>query len=130
MNEPLATRNRAALAHLSLFPVLTWIWLPLLLRRADPDNDFLVRHTTGAAVFQGTVLLSIPVCWFLGLVSTWTLSEVTSKIFLVFYGTVLLCLAGAYVLGAIALAFQAWNGDPFWAPWVSYLLGYDEPSEE
>lgn len=123
-------RNRAALAHLSLFPVLTWIWLPLLLRRADPESDFLVRHTTGASVFQGTVLLSIPVCWLLGLLPTWILSEVSSKVFLVLYGTVLLCLVGAYVLGAIALAFQAWNGDPFWAPLVSYLLGYDEPSEE
>lgn len=129
MNEPLSVRNRAAVAHLSLFAVVTWIWFPLILRRADLGDDFLYRHTTGASVYQGVVLFSIPLFWLLGLVPFWLLDEVSSRIVLLFYGVLLACLAGAVMLGSIALAFQAWNSDPFWSPVVSYLLGYNAPEE-
>lgn len=129
MKLDFAIRNRAALAHLSLYPILSMIWLPLVLRRADPEDEFLVCHTTGAAVYQGVGLVAIPVAWVLGMLPNLLWSEVTATMIFGFYAIVVCCLAGLYLLGPIFLALQAWAGEPFYAPLVSWLLGYGPPPE-
>ncbi len=129
VREEFGLRHRAALAHLALFPVLTWIWLPLVLRKADPDNEFLVQHTTGAAVYQGLAIVSLPIIWFGGMLPYWLMSQVTASMVFTFYAVVVCCAATLYVMGPIFLALQAWSGEPFWAPLVSYLLGYEPPPE-
>jgi hypothetical protein len=128
--EPLELRHRAAFCHLAAFPLLTSIWLPLVLRKADLEDEFLYCHATGASVYQGVGLLSA-LAMLLGRKLPYLIwSELESGLILALLGIVALCLLGIYFMGALALAFQAWNGDLFSAPLVSWLLGYERPSEE
>ena len=122
--EELNLRHRAALGHLSAIPLLTSIWLPLLLRRTDRDSDFLHCHTTGAATYQALSLISLTVLWLCRNLPYRFFDEATARLVLTFLGVIALCLAGMYLMGSIALALMAWNGDFFWAPVVSWLLGY------
>ena len=128
--EELNLRHRAAAGHLAAFPLLTAIWLPLLLRRKYPDSDFLYCHTTGAATYQTLSLFSLVVLWLCRNLPYHAFDQATARLVMAFYGIILLCLAGMYLMGAIALALTAWNGDFFWAPVVSWLLGYGSPVEE
>ena len=130
--EPLSSRHRAAACHFALFPLLTAVWLPLWLRRSTSEEEepFIHQHATGAAVYQGLALLSVGTLW-LGLkLPALFLSPAGAGLMLLMLGVVAFCWVGMLLLGALALSFQAWNGDPFWAPMVSWLLGYDAPSEE
>lgn len=122
--EDLSLRHRAALSHLAALPLLTSVWLPLLLRRTDLDSDFLYRHSTGAAYYQGLSLLSLIVLWLGRHLPYRFMDEASANFLLAFLGVVALCLAGMYLMGAVGLALLAWNGDAFWAPVVSWLLGY------
>lgn len=128
--EPLALRHRAAFCHLAAFPLLSSIWLPRLLRRHDPDDDFLYCHATGAAVYQGVGLLMMLLMLLGRKLPYLLLGEVSGGLASGLLGVGALCLVGIYFMGAVALAFQAWNGDPFSAPLISWLLGYERPSEE
>jgi hypothetical protein len=129
-HRDLGLRHKAALCHLGALPVLTSIWLPLLVRRSDSDDDFLYQHATGAAVYQAISLASLLAMWLSSGGPYKLMGEAAAGFLLAFLGVIAFCLAGTYFLGALALAFQAWNGDPFWAPLVNRLLGYDEPSTE
>ncbi len=128
--EPMALRHRAALCHLAAFPLLTSIWLPRLLRKADLDDDFLYCHATGASVYQAVGLLSMLAMLLGRKLPYLLLSEVSGGLVSAMLGVIALCLIGIYFMGSLALAFQAWNGDVFSAPLVSWLLGYERPSEE
>ncbi len=128
--EDLSHRHRAALSHLAALPLLTSVWLPLLLRRTDPDSHFLHEHATGASLYQGLSLTTLVVLWLCRHLPYRMMSEASAGFLLAFLGVIAMCLAGMYLMGAIGLALQAWNGDPFWAPVVAWLLGYDAPSEE
>jgi hypothetical protein len=130
VHENLGYRNRAAFCHLAALPVITSVWLPLLVRRADPDDDFLYHHATGAALYQGINLLVLGSMWLGRTLPYRWMDAVSGGFLLAFLGVVALCLVGMHFMGALALAFQAWNGDRFWAPLVAWLMGYDAPSEE
>lgn len=123
-------RHRAAMSHLALYGLITWVWVPLVLRRADLENEFLFRHTTGAATYQGLGLVSLPIIWVGGMLPYVLMSEVNARLTFLLYAIVVCCAATIYLMAPVFLALQAWSGEPFWAPLVSYLLGYDEPSEE
>lgn len=127
--QDLAVRNRAAACHLSALPILTSVWLPLVLRRSDPEDAFLHHHATGAAIYQGLSLALLLTMWLCRTLPYRLMSEASAGFLLAFLGVIALCLAGMYLMGAMALAFQAWNGDPFWAPGVSSLPGF-APAEE
>jgi hypothetical protein len=131
MKQDAGLRHRAAFCHLATFAILPSIWLPLLLRRSDPDEDFLYYHSTGAAWYQALGLGTMVVLWLCRTLPYRWMSEASAGFLLAFLGVIALCLVGMYFMGALALAFQAWNGDPFWAPLVSWIIGNsDGPSEE
>jgi hypothetical protein len=128
-HRDLGLRNRAAACHLCAFPVLTSVWLPLVIRKGDPDDSFLYHHATGAAYYQAISLFSLAVMWLCRTLPYRFMGEASAGFLLAFLGVIALCLAGMYFMGALALAFQAWNGSTFWAPLVNTLMDY-EPSEE
>jgi hypothetical protein len=110
-------------------PFLTSIWLPLLLRRSDPDDEFLYGHATGASVYQACGMLGVSAIWFGRGLPAWFLSQASASFAMALWGIVGLTLIGVYAMYACYLAFTAWNGDPFWAPLVGWLLGCDPPPE-
>lgn len=122
-------RHRAALSHLAAFPLVTSIWVPLLLRRYDPEDELLYYHSTGAALYQGLTLVAMTVLWLCRKVPYAFLDDVRGNLLLALLGSVALCALGVYFLGAVYLALSAWHGEPFWAPGVAWLMGY-EPSKE
>ena len=129
MREQYSLRNRAALCHLAALPVLTSVWLPMLLRKADIDDDFLYCHATGAAVYQGGSLVTFGLLWLGRNLPYAFLDEISGGLVQAFLGIIACCLLGIYMLGAVGLALQAWNSDAFYAPGVNWLLGFDTPSE-
>jgi hypothetical protein len=130
MGRPeLGLRHRAAACHGAAFPVLTSVWLPLLLGRGEPEDGFLASHATGAAYYQGLSLLTLLLMWLGRGLPYHFLDEVSAGFLLTFLGVIGMCLAGLYFMGALALAFQAWNGDPFWAPGIHRLAALP-PAEE
>lgn len=105
-----------------MFAVLTWIWLPLVLRRHDPDEEFLYGHATGAAVYQGLTLGLLLACWGALKLPGLFLEPASASLLLAMLGVVAMCTLILAFFGALGLALQAWNGDPFWAPLISWLL--------
>lgn len=121
-------RHRAAFCHLALWPLLSALWLPWLLGREQ--DDFVERHAHGAMAYQGLTLLLTLLLWILSYLPALWFGEVAGRLFNAGLGVFAACLIGTLYLGSFALATQAWNGDPFWAPGLSAWLDTDERSPE
>lgn len=124
---PIGVRTKAACCHLAVFTLIGIFSIPYMTSWIkDEEPDFSQSHRYGALVYQvfGVVVFVVGL-GVAGLPGFFLGNAFDAGVAVTFFWILYICSLGLYLLGAFALALQAWSGKNFHlAPFNRWV--YDE----